>query len=328
MGFGGGTRWWQPLSALLVALLIAATALGSAGRPAPAAALDAQEQAFLGLINDYRAANGLGPLALNDQLTQTAIWMSQDMASHNYFSHTDSLGRDPFQRMADLGYNYNTWRGENLAAGIEAAQTALDLFKSSPEHNWIMLYPNFKVIGIARAYAPGTTFGWYWATEFGGQGEPPPPANPPAPEPPVPEAPPPAPAQPPAPAPATDTPAPPSATEAAPSTPLAAPAEPASQSVRDATASPIPSPASKPAASPQAAARQGSSVPVAPSWREIASLLRPAWQRLMALDTQGALLKALSRTAERYLAFTTGALVQQKLPLPEITLGAPFPGQL
>jgi len=90
--------------------------------------------------------------------------------------------------------------------------------------------------------------------------------------------------------------------------------------VRDAT--------SAPAATAQPAAELQETSSLFPNWREIASLLRPAWQRLMALDTQGALLKALSHTAERYLAFTTGAFVRQKLPLPELTLGAPVPGQL
>ncbi|MBI2913705.1 MAG: CAP domain-containing protein [Chloroflexi bacterium] len=298
------------------------TALGSASRPRPAAALDSQEEAFLGLINEYRVANGLGPLALNDQLSQVAAWMSQDMAGHNYFSHTDSQGRDSFQRMADFGYTYNTWRGENLAAGVETAQAALDLFKSSPEHNWIMLYPNFKVIGIARAYAPGTTYGWYWATEFGGQGEPLPPANPPAPEPPAPEA------APPAPAPAAETPAPPSVATVSPLAPQSAPAQPAPQSVRDAASAPVPSAAPTSPASPQTAMAPGETLLRPPTWREIAALLQPAWQRLMTLDTEGTLLNALSRTAERYLAFTNGAFVHDKLPLPVITLGVPFPGQL
>ena len=303
MGFGGGVRWWQPLSALLVALLIAAVTLGSAAHPGPAAALDAQEQAFLGLINHYRAANGLGPLSLNDQLNQDAIWMSQDMAGQNYFSHTDSLGRDPFQRMADFGYTYNTWRGENLAAGVETAQAALDLFKGSPEHNSIMLHRNFKVIGIARAFAPGTTYGWYWTTEFGGQGEPLPPAQPPAPA-------------------ETVAPPPPQATPAEPAP------QPAPQPVPEATSATSPNPTTTPPAAPQPPAELRETPVRLPTWREIAAVARPAWQRLMVLDTKGELLKALSRTAERYLAFTTGAFVQETLPLPQITLGMPFPGQL
>ena len=77
------------------------------------------------------------------------------MGANNYFSHTDSLGRDPFQRMAAFGYNYNTWKGENLAAGADTAQGAFNLWKNSPGHNANMLNANFKVIGIARVYSAG-----------------------------------------------------------------------------------------------------------------------------------------------------------------------------
>ncbi len=139
------------------------------------AALDSEEQAFLNVINSYRQANGLRALSLNAKLNAAADWMSNDMAAKNYFSHTDSLGRDPFQRMADFGYDYNTWKAENLTAGIDAAQAAFDLFKASPGHDANMLNPNFKVIGIGRAYAAGSTYGWYWAADFGGHDPTPPP---------------------------------------------------------------------------------------------------------------------------------------------------------
>jgi hypothetical protein len=199
-------------------------------RPAPRAeAIDGEEQAFLGLINEYRAANGLGPLALNSTLNDVARWMANDMASNNYFSHTDSLGRDPFARMDAFGYNFNTWRGENLVAGTETSGHAMQMWQGSPGHNANMLSGNYTVIGIARAYNPGSSFGWYWATEFGGAGGPPPPPAPTQPPPP----PPPAPTEPPyvPPPPPEPTPAPPP-----PETPTPAPV----------TESPTPSPTPMP----------------------------------------------------------------------------------
>jgi len=136
------------------------------------AQLDLEEQAFLTLINNYRRANGLSPdLIPSPTLTATADWMSQDMADYNYFSHTDSLGRNPFQRMAAFGYDcaaYNTWCGENLAAGCQTAQACFDVWKNSPGHNGNMLNSNFRVIGIGRAYNASSTYGWYWTTDFGG----------------------------------------------------------------------------------------------------------------------------------------------------------------
>lgn len=166
------------LAALAVAALVAVDTRA-------AKALDSEEQTFLRMINDYRAAQGLGTLDLDPQLNDVALWMANDMASNDYFSHTDSLGRDPFVRMDQIGYAYNTWRGENLVAGTEGAQASFEMWTGSPGHNANMLGEHYTVIGVARKFNEGSTFGWYWATEFGGHSEPPPPppAPPPAPSP-------------------------------------------------------------------------------------------------------------------------------------------------
>ena len=158
------------LAAGFVLVLVLAVASSSL-RPAPAMATvppDSEEQVFVTLINAYRVANGLNALAIEPTLQDSAGWMSKDMADGNYFSHTDSLGRDPFQRMAAFGYGYNTWMGENLAAGASSAQVAFDLWKGSPGHNANMLGPNYSVIGVARAYNANSAYGWYWTNDFGG----------------------------------------------------------------------------------------------------------------------------------------------------------------
>jgi len=156
--------------AILGLTLVAGIALfSSSARPTTAATtLSADEQAFANLINSYRQANGLGTLSIDSSIQDAARWMSQDMGAKNYFSHTDSLGRDPFQRMADFGYNYNTWKGENLAAGYSTAQAAFDAWKASAGHNANMLNPNYKVMGIAMVYTAGSSYGWYWTNDFGG----------------------------------------------------------------------------------------------------------------------------------------------------------------
>ncbi len=156
------------------------TVAASAADTRTAKALDSEEQSFLSIINNYRSTQGLETLTLNPQLNGVAAWMANDMATNNYFSHTDSLGRDPFMRMDQMGYAYNTWRGENLAV-VEDAQAAFEIWMSSPGHNTIMLSDNYTVIGIGRAFDASSSFGWYWATEFGGY----PPV--PTPPPPLPE---------------------------------------------------------------------------------------------------------------------------------------------
>jgi uncharacterized protein YkwD len=184
----GVLRWKIPQLTLVFSLLVVIAVTASTGllSPKPAEALDSEEQAFLATINDYRAQNGPGPLSENSTLDNDARWMANDMATNNYFSHQDSLGRDPFARMDAMGYGYNTWRGENLVAGTETAAYSFQMWHDSPEHNANMLGSHYTVIGIARAYSATSTFGWYWATEFGGVDDsapPPPPAPTAAPEP-------------------------------------------------------------------------------------------------------------------------------------------------
>jgi uncharacterized protein YkwD len=134
-------------------------------------ALDAEEQAFLGLINTYRAQNGLGPLAVSPAMTRAAAWMSADMASKNYFSHTDSLGRSAFVRLAAFGYAASTM-AENVAAGNAGAQATFNQWKASPGHNANMLHAGVSAIGIGRAYDASSSFGWYWTTDFGSSATP------------------------------------------------------------------------------------------------------------------------------------------------------------
>lgn len=139
----------------------------SGGSPAPAVALDSEESAFATLINNYREQNNLSPFKVSIALTQASKWMSGDMASKNYFSHTDSLGRDPFTRMAAFGYNYGGYSGENIAAGNADAQDTFTQWQSSPPHNANMLDANYLVIGVGRASNPSSDYDWYWTTDFG-----------------------------------------------------------------------------------------------------------------------------------------------------------------
>lgn len=166
--------------AALAALAAALGMLGAIWTPpagSATAALDAEEQAFLQMINDYRAQNGVGPLALNGQLTDAADWMSHDMASKGYWpdssycaqfgisSHCDSLGRTYIERILSFGNDLFAALGENIAGGVfPTAQSAFTAWKGSPGHNANMLSSRYNVIGIGRAYGSG---GWFWTTDFG-----------------------------------------------------------------------------------------------------------------------------------------------------------------
>ena len=128
--------------------------------------MDLQEDAFLILINEYRAQNLLQPLTVSVNLNRAASWLAVDMATKNYFSHTDSLGRNAATRGAQCGTASGI--GENIAAGSswDTAQEVFDAWKASPGHNDNMLLAGYKQIGIARYYTSTSTYKWYWVTDF------------------------------------------------------------------------------------------------------------------------------------------------------------------
>jgi uncharacterized protein YkwD len=137
-----------------------------------------ETQAMLTLINNYRAQQGAPPLQLSPRLTQAAQWMANDMASNNFLSHNDSLGRDPFTRMATYGYPSDTPRGENIAAGDPDAQSTFNSWLDACDpsssgvcthaHRQNILNRSFRAIGIGRASNPSSQYHYYWTTDFGG----------------------------------------------------------------------------------------------------------------------------------------------------------------
>jgi uncharacterized protein YkwD len=156
--------------ALAVAGASVAISLGTA-RPAEALtncsvadfSVSGEEQAFLTLINEYRAQNGLGALQLSSGLNRMASWHATDMATKNYFSHTDSLGRSFSTRLSQCDAS-GGWAGENIAAGYQSAQSVFNGWRNSSGHNQNMLNPNFRYIGISRV--TGGSYGVYWVTDF------------------------------------------------------------------------------------------------------------------------------------------------------------------
>ena len=163
---------------LAAAALVALALVASAGiRPTPRASaagdctidatVDSEESAFLTLINNYRTQNGLVALKSSYMLTRASAWKSKDLATNNYFAH-DDLTRTWAQRIRDCGYGFNTWLGENIAAGYTTAQAVFDGWKASPGHNANMLGANYTTIGIGRYFVQSSTYGWYWTTDFGG----------------------------------------------------------------------------------------------------------------------------------------------------------------
>jgi uncharacterized protein YkwD len=136
--------------------------------------LDNEEQAFLQIINDYRATNGLGTLSACTSLNRAAQGHSEDMRDQDYFSHTGLNNSSPWDRACDacydLGCGPQTAMAENIAAGNSGAQGTFTQWQNSPGHNTNMLGANFTQIGIGRATGGGQ-YGSYWTNVFGGDSE-------------------------------------------------------------------------------------------------------------------------------------------------------------
>jgi uncharacterized protein YkwD len=126
---------------------------------------ESEERALVDLINDFRAQNGKGTLAIHERLGAAARHHSQDMANKNYFSHKLSNGATPEENIRCHGYSYRAY-GENIAAGYESARDTLEQWKNSAGHRKMML-GNFAEIGIGRAFSEGSKYDWYWTANFG-----------------------------------------------------------------------------------------------------------------------------------------------------------------
>src|SRR5215216_6396896 len=119
-----------------LAILLVAGAMPATTRPVHAAqncdvadfSNDAEELAFLTLINNYRAQNGLGALGTLPSLNRASVWMAADMAAYNYFNHTDRLGRQWDQRMEQCDVaKVGQWSwSENIAAWYQTAASVFD----------------------------------------------------------------------------------------------------------------------------------------------------------------------------------------------------------
>jgi len=165
-------RWRLSLPIVLVAVgsLVCYFGLSQAQVQGQTSPPSSDEEALLALVNDYRAQHGMWPLKLSPSLSAAARWMSEDMASHEYLSHTDSLGRDPSQRMADFGYGPSSCWGEVLS-GADSPQSAFQSWRDSPQHEAIML-DGFLVAGVGKASNPQSPYRAFWTMDLRGYQDP------------------------------------------------------------------------------------------------------------------------------------------------------------
>jgi uncharacterized protein YkwD len=164
----------------LVALALAAPAQAADcpfadAQPGDAAPVDLAG-ATICLLNERRAAAGLGQLRANGSLATTAERYAQYMVSDEHFAHQDESGHNVVHRVMQSDPALaDRWLviGENLGWGTYAMATPramVEGWMESPTHRDNILYPRFDEIGIgitAGAPVAGRTNALTYATVFG-----------------------------------------------------------------------------------------------------------------------------------------------------------------
>ena len=110
------------------------------------------ETELLDLLNAERRKVGLDPLSSCGACIEIARSHSQEMYREGYFSHVDTRGDGPFDRMDAAGIEYLS-AGENLAVApsVEEAHRGL---MHSPDHRRNILRPQFTQVGIGIYSGP------------------------------------------------------------------------------------------------------------------------------------------------------------------------------
>lgn len=106
-------------------------------------------EAVLELVNAERAKNGLNALTLDSALSKVAEAHSKDMATRNFFSHTNPDGLSPFDRIKNAGISYKT-AGENIAMGQKSAEQVVEAWMNSEGHRKNILNASFTKMGLGH----------------------------------------------------------------------------------------------------------------------------------------------------------------------------------
>jgi uncharacterized protein YkwD len=129
----------------------------------PPAAPETPVEAVVRLTNDERAKAGCPALLISSQLSAAAQGHTDDMASHNFMSHTGSDGSSPWDRINATGYQFWT-AAENIALGFETPADVVNGWMNSPGHRANILNCNLHEIGVG--YATNSTGAPYWTQDF------------------------------------------------------------------------------------------------------------------------------------------------------------------
>ncbi|MFD1864824.1 CAP domain-containing protein [Planococcus chinensis] len=103
------------------------------------------------LTNSARIQRELPLLKWDEATRETARKHSEDMAENRYFSHTNLVGKSPFDRMGDDGISFFV-AGENLAYGQYSSIFAHEGLMNSMGHRENIVKPDFGYLGVGVSF--------------------------------------------------------------------------------------------------------------------------------------------------------------------------------
>lgn len=132
-------------------------------------------QATLCLLNQERAANGVGPLVENPALSSASTGYSQRMVAQGFFAHESPDGGTLVDRLTAVGYlgaDDASVVGENIGwgqASLATARSMVDAWMNSAGHRENLLSADYRQVGLGLALGTPAdqTWGATYTTDFG-----------------------------------------------------------------------------------------------------------------------------------------------------------------
>jgi uncharacterized protein YkwD len=132
-------------------------------------------QATLCLLNQQRAAHGVGPLTENATLTTASTGYSQRMVAQGFFNHESPDGGTLVDRLTGAGYlgEDDAWVvGENLGwaqGSLATARSMVTAWMGSAGHRENLLSRDYTEVGLGLALGTPSDHSWgaTYTTDFG-----------------------------------------------------------------------------------------------------------------------------------------------------------------
>ena len=102
----------------------------------------------------------------NTRLYNAASIHSEDMATHNLFSHAGSDNSSTGDRVSNSGYNWKAV-AENISGGTDTPEQTIDRWLASPGHCHNIMNAVYTEIGMACVVNHASEYEIYWTLVLG-----------------------------------------------------------------------------------------------------------------------------------------------------------------